>query len=123
MLNHPHHSSAAGAKPRRRVFSVMSIETRKCLRYSGPPALLPMPLSLKPPKGWRLTSATVRVVQKKSHSSLLGKCHIVRLRLVREDVGGSEQAEGGEERNQVVDHSKGEQRRKQSVLGDRVRLR
>src|SRR3954447_22513298 len=53
------HDSSSGAKPRRRQFSVMTRGTRKFWRYSRPPAFVPPPLILKPPKGCRSTKAPV----------------------------------------------------------------
>src|SRR6185503_15183682 len=49
----------SGANPRRKQFSVMTRGTRKFCRYSRPPALVPPPDILKPPKGWRSTTAPV----------------------------------------------------------------
>ena len=52
-------AGAGGAKPRRIVFSVTVLGTMNWRRYSGPPALLPIPLIRWPPKGCRLTRAPV----------------------------------------------------------------
>src|SRR5580765_1347857 len=51
--------SSTGAKPRRRQFSVITRGTRKFCKYSTPPALVPPPLILNPPNGWRPTIAPV----------------------------------------------------------------
>lgn len=51
--------SAGGAKPLRIVFSVIVLGKVNCDRYSRPPALLPTPDILKPPKGCLPTKAPV----------------------------------------------------------------
>src|SRR3954449_7694272 len=53
------HDSSSGANPRRKQFSVITRATRKLWRYSRPPAFVPPPLILNPPKGWRSTIAPV----------------------------------------------------------------
>src|SRR4051812_5053012 len=55
------YSPATGAKPLRRQFSVMARGTRKFSIYSRPPALVPPPDILNPPKGCRSTRAPVIV--------------------------------------------------------------
>ncbi len=50
---------SSGVKPRRIVFSVMTRGSMSCCKYSGPPALEPIPDILNPPKGWRPTMAPV----------------------------------------------------------------
>src|SRR4051812_19061959 len=50
-------SASAGANPRRKQFSVITLGTRKFWRYSRSPALVPPPDILNPPKGCRSTIA------------------------------------------------------------------
>jgi len=50
---------ASGAKPRRKLFSVITRGTMNCSKYSRPPALVPPPDIWKPPNGCRCTTAPV----------------------------------------------------------------